>query len=167
MTDFVYDSLAERGEDFDSDAVNILAYNREDKELFIEFVSGGEYVYSDVEESTYNVFKDSSSLGRFYRNHISGKFTNTNRVVGDLVGRDEVEDNAEPVTECVDTTIKNGDAEAVRDRRYSVKWTNGTLTFEPEYLALGENDAILQWNDALTSAGITGAKIVSVTRYFD
>ncbi len=60
--------------DFYSSAVRTIAYNRKAKELFIEFVSGGAYVYGDVEESTYLFLLGSKSLGRFYSNHIQGNF---------------------------------------------------------------------------------------------
>lgn len=73
--DFIYDDYAEESVDFYSDAIESIAYNRDEALLFVEFQSGGEYIYSDVAESTYNMFKDAPSLGTFYRQFISGKYT--------------------------------------------------------------------------------------------
>lgn len=73
--DFIFDDFAEDAVDFDSEAIEALAYNREEALLYVEFQSGGEYIYSDVAESTYNMFKDAPSVGTFYRQFISGKYT--------------------------------------------------------------------------------------------
>lgn len=71
---FAYDLTARNTLDFDSSAVETIAYNRKAKQLFIEFISGGQYVYDGVEESTYELFKESESLGRFYSNVFQTNF---------------------------------------------------------------------------------------------
>lgn len=52
--------------------------------------------------------------------------------------------------------------------RYGVKWSNGTLTFEPLFEALSEADALAQFNAAVTQVmPDASVKILAVTHYFD
>lgn len=89
---FIYDDYVESVIDFESDAIEALAYNRETEELFLEFQSGGEYIYKGVAESTYEMFKSADSLGTFYRNFISGKYTSEKVDVDEVIPRNDAED---------------------------------------------------------------------------
>lgn len=52
--------------------------------------------------------------------------------------------------------------------RYGVKWSNGTLTFEPLFEAMSEADALAQFNAAVTQVmPDASVKILAVTHYFD
>lgn len=74
--EYRYDVLLEEGEEFVSEAIDFVAYNREDTTMAIKFGSGQSwYVYKEVPESTFNMFIGADSLGHFYRSYISGKFT--------------------------------------------------------------------------------------------
>ena len=76
ITTFIYDDKRVAGEDFDSDAITVVAHNEKNNELAIQFHDGGPvYVYSDFPASAYSLFMDADSLGRFYRTYISGQFT--------------------------------------------------------------------------------------------
>lgn len=190
MTDFIADIIVNNGAEFYSEAIDALAYNREDKQLLVEFASGGDYVYGGVEESTFNLLVEAPSVGRFYRNHIQGKYTNLNLNITDIIEREPVKDNVVAFPTADDVRADNGfDVQpqkkwltqndegpfrfddgtvlAIQPSTFGVKWTNGTLTFEPTFQALSEADALAQFNAALAATGINEAKIVSVTHYFE
>ena len=45
-------------------------YVRERRELFVEFVTGRQYLYADVPEEEASAFKAASSKGRYFNAHI-------------------------------------------------------------------------------------------------
>jgi hypothetical protein len=152
---FTFDLAAEDGFDFDSSAIETVAYNREKKELFVSFASGGEYIYSDVEESTYLLFVQADSLGHFYQDYISGKF-NSRKVYGALFERETESD------EPTDDSAPEG--------RFSVEWkiTDSIMGGKPEFQAVDESDALIQfWGeiDRVLSDDVE-VKVLAVTHHF-
>jgi hypothetical protein len=132
--------------------------------MYISFTSGGVYVYDGVSESTYNLLVSAPSVGRFYREHIQGKYTST-RFFGNLEPVDGAEEN---------TSVTEADAPAVETTKFGVKWTSGVLTMEVMLDAADESDALSQFEDLLvysvTHDGlpqefVDDATIVEVTHY--
>lgn len=192
MTDFAVDRVAENGVDFHSDSIETVAYDAENKTLFVEFSHGSAaYAYSDVEESTYNLFITAPSLNRFWRDHISGdaeRYDFADFYLRESEGEVDLQPETkwlsvpegqtpdfatgrEDVTEDFLSAFK-GDTPTVDNGRFGVKWTNGSLTFEPEFNALSEADALVQFNAAMESASAVGfvtedsvVKILAVTHY--
>ncbi len=59
----------------DSTAIHKMSYNKASEELRILFISGNtECEYYDVPELVWFAFKDASSKGKFYHQHIKGKY---------------------------------------------------------------------------------------------
>lgn len=184
MTDFYADVIANNGAEFHSEAIDAIAYNRDDKIMLVEFASGGDYVYGDVEESTFNLFVGAPSVGRFYRNHISGKYTNLGIKVDDVIQNEDpkTDDNVVPLFPNTETPtgvvigeldgeqlfVAPNEYNIIAPSLYTVRWEalDGRIGGSPEFQALGEADALAQFNAALTATGITEARIVSVTHYF-
>jgi hypothetical protein len=165
---FYADDIANNGINFNSEAIETLAYARTTKELFIEFVSGGKYVYEGVNESTYNLFKEADSLGGFYRTHIMGEFESTSGN-WEVVGRTTPTPEREVVPE-----RKPEPATAPSDKRkYGVRWVAGDTSIggEPVYFANSEEEALKGfWMDVETFMGDATTdhpiKITAVVRYF-
>lgn len=192
MTEFLADLVAYEGDEFSSGSLDTVAYDREGKRLLVEFQSGGTYVYDGVEESTYNMLVEADSLNHFWRDYISGKYTSTKDHFYVTERPDETQDDDAPVDLQPETkfiTI-NGDGltfggpafggtitvPTIKPARYSVKWVSESERFpgpfQPEFNALSEADALVQFNNEVTATerilGETlNVKIVSVTHYFD
>lgn len=179
--------LAVEGEDFSSDSIETVGYNREDKTLYVQFNGGWNvYSYGGVEESTYNLFIQASSLNRFWRENISPKFTK-----GPVVN-----DDFEFVNETVEVSIDPADPDAwlyrtpeenrvvaglppLTGSRYSVAYSAEDLNgqtghnAEPVFDAVDENDALRQFHESIkVVSNILGwtdytIKIRSVTHHFE
>lgn len=61
----------------DSSAFEIVAHNYDTAQLYVKFRNGSERIYDNVLESVFNLMARSDSLGRFYNQHITGKFSST------------------------------------------------------------------------------------------
>lgn len=120
---FEYDLMSENGYDHNSEAIETLAYDRNAQELYVEFVSGGTYVYTDVAESTYNLFAQADSLGAFYRKHIQGTYT-SEAVNAELVERSLPESSPAP-------SYAKGDRVFVN---YPAEMWHGPGTVEEDYV---------------------------------
>lgn len=159
MQDFFYDRVAFDGDEFRSDAIEAIAYNRGDKQLYVEFQSGGEYVYDDVNESTYNLFVMADSLGHFWRDHISGNYTSHKDIYF-------LEEN-----EGYDEEVNDASAATVSLSKYGVKWSHGVLILEAGYEATSEEEALRMFNadmvPALVALPNKEFKILAVTHYFE
>ena len=59
---------------FDSSAIVSGFYNQHTKQLGIRFKSGNLYGYSDVEESVWRGFADAESQGKYFNDHIRGRY---------------------------------------------------------------------------------------------
>lgn len=180
---FTYDLKATNGVDFDSSAVETLAFDRERDVVFVEFTSGGSYTYEGVAESTYAMWVDADSQGKFYYQFISGTYDRAEDVSG-LTKRavqapaDTSEPDLKPDVKWATVPQAVQATQSVNPGRFSVKYTvehDGTVggPFEPEFHAVDEADALRQLNSGLsqleTLLGWTDltVKIASVTRYFD
>jgi hypothetical protein len=71
---FQYDDLS----GFDSTAIDKAAYNNDDKELYLEFTSGGKYVFEDVPRNIFDGLVAASSKGRYYSFNIADDFKSRN-----------------------------------------------------------------------------------------
>lgn len=190
MTDILVDLLAEDGTDFDSSSIDFVGYDRGAKRLYVEFQSSGTvYSYEGVEESTYNLFVGADSLNAFWRDHIKGNYTSGPQSDGCLVlDEDPIQPEqkwlstdgdespfAAAETEfllllCDGATLlpTTPSAPVITPSKYGVKWTNGTLTFEPLFEAMSEADALAQFNAAVGQVmPDADVKIQAVTHYFD
>ena len=73
-TELLVDLLATDGDEFDSENVYQVGYDRETQTLYVEFQSADTvYSYVGVYESTYNLLVNAPSVGRFVNTHIKGK----------------------------------------------------------------------------------------------
>lgn len=184
MAEFIYDVRAEVGYDFDSDAIEVVAYNRADNNLFVRFTSGGQYIYLNIAESTYNMLVESTSLGRFFREHIMNRANDRVEEEVLLTPSSEVFDlpsNAYTIN------VSNGFGDNVSGdssssftsstspfvpSRWGVKWDfeggSAVGPFEPEVTAWSEADAVEQVKKSLTVAfgDIHDMKILAVTHHF-
>jgi hypothetical protein len=169
MTDFFYDLIATNGVEFDSDAIANIAYNRENSELYVRFESGGTYVYSDVSESTYNLFATAPSLGHFYRNHISGEYTSHK---GDYY--------LEPTETFAKAEVQSDTNASFKDLfqnpktevfNFGVKFgiVGTMIVAEPRFVANSEKDAVEQFAELAekTLGADVEVNILAVTHYFD
>lgn len=172
MSDYMVDRIAEDCEDFCSSNIDILGYDRASETLYVEFKSGSTvYAYEGVKESTYDMLVNADSVGSFFAHHIKGNYTSD--AVGDgIITLREDDDPIKPeqkwlTTEGDESPFAPGGV--LSPSKYGVKWTNGTLTFEPTFEALSEADALAQFNAAVEQVlgADTPVKIVSVTHYFD
>lgn len=176
-TEFTYDLVAEESEEFDSEAIECVAFDAEQNKMFVEFKAGGEYVYSDIPESLYNLFVEADSLGKFYRDHISGKYTSEKDsfflrereapLATVTAIRPEVEDVSD-----VFTDLAKDFEEAGLTSTFGVKWQMGEIIAEPTFSAVSEEDALRQFNDqvnrAFGSLDIRDSiKVLAVTHYFN
>ena len=50
------------------------SYDAENKKLYIQFTSGGEYVYNDVPAEVYEELLDASSAGSYFANNIKNVY---------------------------------------------------------------------------------------------
>jgi hypothetical protein len=169
------DLSAENGEDFNSTNLDIVGYDRESKTLYVEFQSGPEvYGYADVEESTYNLLVGAPSVGSFYAKHISGKYTSTkydgNHVIEPRDADEDTDNVAYSSVFAYDADVALS-VNVIQPAKYGVKWQNaqGTIGGNPLYEAIGEADALAQFNSAISQVFGPDAdiKIVSVTHYFE
>ena len=60
----------------DSTAIDIIAYNQNNGQLFIQFDHGSVAVYEDVEHEVFTEFTEAGSKGRFFNFEIYGEYTN-------------------------------------------------------------------------------------------
>jgi hypothetical protein len=172
MTNITYkhvDRRDDRYNDFDSESIDIIGYDRATKTLFVEFVDSAHvYGYPGVEESTYEMFLGAPSLNRFWREHIKGKFTSDKYDEMTIIA---LRDNVTPV----DVTTATDVTGAAGLSRYAVDWyddNNAAISGKPEYQADSEDDALRQFYAQLGEAkGFLGADIQpvvkAVTHYFD
>ncbi len=58
----------------ESSNIAAIAYIKEAGQLMVQFSSGSVYAYSDVPEQVYQDFLDASSKGKFFAEHIKGKY---------------------------------------------------------------------------------------------
>lgn len=196
MTDYMVDRIAEDGEDFHSSNIDILGYDRESETLYVEFHSSGTvYSYAGVKESTFDMLVNADSVGSFYARHIKGTYTGDIEGEGFITLRED-EDPIQPEQKWL--SVPEGETPdfaqgglvsaggeirisdegifaggvltvpVVQPTRFGVRWTNGTLTFEPEFQALSEADALAQFNAAVSQVmPDADVKIMAVTHYFD
>lgn len=195
MSEYLVDRRHDNGIDFTSSNIDVLGYDRETETLYVEFHSGATvYSYAGVKESTYDMLINADSVGSFYATYIKGTYTGD--VAGDdVIEQREVEDDPiQPDRKWLTTDgeespfIAEGEADAIRiggdgifalsggvitasilaPQKYGVKWTNGTLTFEPLFEALSEADALAQFSAAMRQVmPDADVKIQAVTHYFD
>lgn len=183
MSYFTYDLAAHDGEDFDSGSIDALYYDRETNSLGVEFVSAGTvYVYDDVAESTFNLFKAASSLNTFYRNHIQTKGHHSRTYEGAALNprvnprvngtADHADENAWVASPPVEETVTTVDDAY---SKFGVKWTGSfndsderTGPFEYLVQATSVDEALHDFNRSAANLFGTKAniKIVSVTHYF-
>ncbi len=57
-----------------SSNIAAIAYIKEAKQLMVQFNNGNVYAYSDVPEEVFDGFLDASSKGRYFAEHIKGKY---------------------------------------------------------------------------------------------
>jgi hypothetical protein len=194
-TDFEADLAAYASEDFSSEAIETVGYNRANKELYVEFQSGGEYVYEGVEESTYLAFVTADSLGSFWRKNISPRYT-SRRLFGtffdesdeDAFGEskwattsgDEPEIQVEVDPAAVLSVHEDDYSRSIMNPRTSTFGVKYTLEaegipagpFEPSFDATDETDALRQFTNAISEMEkVTGIDLTvtvkAVTHYFD
>ena len=60
--------------DVDSSAIDSIAYDKDEKKLWIRFTSGSLYEYRNVEESTVNELDEAESKGKYFHNNIKDRF---------------------------------------------------------------------------------------------
>lgn len=173
---FVYDLESVDGFEHHSDVIHAVFYNSETKELAVVAYGAGRatsrgYVYSDVEESTYNVFVNSSSLGRFWSNNIQGNFTATRHDDFEAEERDHNTEDTSVVSDVESDTTEPDDAAY---SRFAVRWEydNGHIGGAPQYQAVNVEDAIRQFTQSIEAARSLGLlakphKVTAVTQYFD
>lgn len=196
-TDLYADLVAEDGGEFNSSSIDTVGYDRLNKTLFVEFQSGpAVYAYPGVEESTYNLFVTSDSLGRFYREHIADKFTSEKYDYAYINSREDEEDlspqgdvkwltGSNPVSDPTEVTsvpheYENEDYRGLTvPARFEVKYTVADEAggwpvgpFQPEFSGLSEADVLLQLEEAIAQMRqLTGLnlnyKVKAVTHYFD
>jgi hypothetical protein len=68
--------------------VSAFQYDTETEQLTVVLKSGGEYVYSDVDASTFDQLTIAPSKGQFYAKYIKGKFESL-RLIDKTVGPEE------------------------------------------------------------------------------
>lgn len=148
MTEFVYDEIAEEMLDFFSNAIERIAYDRENRSLFVEFQTGGEYVYNGVEESTFNLFRTAPSLGRFFQNHIEGEYGGGVKDEYDLISRDDTDDFADE-----------------EDRPYDYQPRRKWLTSDGDTPNLLDDGGVVADGTTIVSDSLTANSILVPTRY--
>lgn len=98
---FQYDDLS----GFESTAIDKAAYNNADEELYLEFTSGGKYVFTNVPRSIFDGLVEAPSKGRYYSFNIADDFRSRNgheevvlvpteRATGGLVNANDVREQA-------------------------------------------------------------------------
>lgn len=58
-----------------SSTIKAVGYDADGQRLFVEFNSGGEYVFQDVPPALYRQLLAAESVGRFFAKNIRGKFS--------------------------------------------------------------------------------------------
>jgi len=65
----------------DTDKVDVVAsqisrvgYDKAEKKLYVDFKTGKNYVYHDVEESVYKEMITAESVGSFFSKNVKGKY---------------------------------------------------------------------------------------------
>jgi hypothetical protein len=158
MSTILYvDLFAENGEDFRSDSIDTVAYDRESKTIYVEFNSGDTlYAYNPVEESTYNLFISAPSLNYFWRNHITDEFGAVKYDDAWFEMRKEpvVEDDYFTVNSDQEDALATLRAKLTGKARFSVSWeiADSTIGGKPEFFADDETDALRQFNEAMEYA---------------
>jgi hypothetical protein len=61
-------------DDVVSSVIKAIGYDYSNRDLYIHFNSGREYVYNYVPVKLFREFRDSPSLGEFYNYHVKGQF---------------------------------------------------------------------------------------------
>lgn len=59
---------------YDVDSSNIKAIGYENGNVIVAFKNGTQYAYENVDEKLFKCFLDSDSKGKFFAQHIKGKF---------------------------------------------------------------------------------------------
>ena len=60
-----------------SSAIKKLGYSKKDKDLFVEFSSGKQYLYHGVPESEFNALVNAKSIGQYFQSEIKGEYDST------------------------------------------------------------------------------------------
>ena len=60
-----------------SSTIAAVGYDEDAKELYVEFLKGSVYKYSDVPYSEFIDFINSDSVGKYYLTNIQGKYSST------------------------------------------------------------------------------------------
>ena len=60
-----------------SSTIAAVGYDEDAKELYVEFLKGSVYKYSDVPYSEFIYFSNSNSVGKYYLTNIQGKYSST------------------------------------------------------------------------------------------
>ena len=183
MTEYIeVDLIAFEGDDFESQNVDIVGFDRETDTLYIEFQSSGTvYAYGGFNESTYNLIVGADSVGGFVNAHIKGQATSgarydsgevlTLRVPKALASVSSIAD-ADPIQPTREWLTGDSNpfgpsdeqddflAKLLAPSTYGVKYTvshDGAVQgpFEPSFEALSEADALTQFNDALSTLETT------------
>ena len=55
--------------------IAMIGYDPDTQELRVHFNDGAEYAYEDVSAATFQKFRESDSKGKYFHQHIKGKFT--------------------------------------------------------------------------------------------
>jgi hypothetical protein len=54
----------------DSSSIEAVGYDADEREIYIQFLDGGTYVYSDVDEATYEELRTADSIGSYFNRMI-------------------------------------------------------------------------------------------------
>lgn len=150
LVNFQYDLLSVNGFDHDSDAIETVGYDREGQRLYVEFVSGGTYVFEGVAESTYNLFVGSDSLGNFFRDHIQGRFTSSGNVT--VLFDEREQEKPTPIYRAGDRVEVFGYEE---DSAYEKVW-NGPGTIAKDWPAYENDTTVVLVNSDQNGFGTGG-----------
>lgn len=55
-----------------SSTIKSIGYDKNNKELHVDFHKSGKYIYSNVQPQTYQAFMDSDSKGKFVGQYVKG-----------------------------------------------------------------------------------------------
>lgn len=58
----------------ESSMINSLGYDKQERNMVVEFANGSEYIYYDVPERVFKRMKDSDSVGQYFHNKIKDQY---------------------------------------------------------------------------------------------
>ena len=57
-----------------SSAISAIGYDAEEKEMHVQFKSGGLHIYEEVKQATFDALVNADSVGSYFHKHIRDKF---------------------------------------------------------------------------------------------